>query len=310
MGAFAPNFFGIISHIGGCTLEFLRLIRPKHWVKNLFVGAPLVFSGKFTQMSFIYASFVAFISFCFLSSAIYILNDIKDAPLDRLHPVKKKRPIAANLIKPGQALLFACILILVSFVLGFFINWQVFVCLCAYLLLNIFYTMKGKNMVLIDVFCISAGFALRVIAGSYAVSSLPSGWLVASTFFLALFLGFGKRRGELIFSQNNGSETRAILKYYDTQLLGNVMISTGTAAMVMYTLYTLDLRTIEQFNTDKLYYTIPFVVYGIFRYMFLLLKNGEGEPTDVLLKDKGMILSVLLWFLTVILIIYLGGKVS
>lgn len=261
-------------------------------------------------MSFVYASFLAFMSFCFLSSAIYILNDIKDAPADRLHPIKKLRPIAAGLIKPKHALLFALGLIVVSIAFGILLNWKVFVCLGVYLLVNIFYTTKGKNLILIDVFCIAAGFALRVIAGGYAVSALPSGWLVASTFFLALFLGFGKRRGEFAFSQVNGSEHRKILKYYDANLLGNIMISTGTAAMVMYTLYTLDVRTIEQFGTDKLYYTIPFVVYGIFRYMFLLLKNNDGEPTEVLLKDKGMIFSVLFWFLTVVLIIYLGGKIS
>lgn len=269
-----------------------------------------MFSGRFMNISFIYASLLAFISFCFLSSAIYILNDIKDALTDRLHPIKKKRPIAAGLIKPNHALLFAMGLVIISIILGIFLNWKVLFCLSTYLLVNVFYTIKGKNLILIDVFCIAAGFALRVITGSYAISVLPSGWLVTSTFFLALFLGFGKRRGELAFSQVNGSEHRKILKYYDVNLLGNIMISTGTAAVVMYTLYTLDVRTIEQFGTDKLYYTIPFVVYGIFRYMFLILKNDNGDPTEVLLKDKGMIFSVLFWFLTTVLIIYLGGKIS
>lgn len=277
-------------------------------MKNLFVIAPLIFSGKFTEILSIYTSLLAFISFCFLSSAIYIINDIKDASIDKFHPIKRKRPIASGLVKPKQALIFALWLILTSFLLGTLLNWQVLICLCVYLVVNVFYTFKGKNLILIDVFCIAAGFAIRVIAGSYAVSAMPSGWLVASTFFLALFLGFGKRRGEIILLQTNGSEHRKILKYYDVNLLGNVMISTGTTAMVMYALYTLDTRTIEQFKTDKLYYTIPFVVYGIFRYVFLLIKNGDGEPTEVLLRDKGMIFSVLFWFLTVVLIIYLGGK--
>lgn len=286
----------------------MKLIRPKHWVKNLFVIAPLIFSGKFTDLSFIYASFLAFLSFCFLSSSIYIMNDIKDAPTDRLHPVKKERPIATGLVKPKQAFLLSLVLMMISLLFAVFLSWQVLICLFVYLSVNLFYTLKGKNLILVDVFCIAAGFAIRVISGSYAVSAPPSGWLVTSTFFLALFLGFGKRRGELILSQTNGSEYRKILKYYDVNLLGNIMISTGTVAMVMYALYTLDARTIEQFKTNKLYYTIPFVVYGIFRYMFLLLKNGDGEPTDVLLRDKGMIFSILLWFLTTILIIFLGGK--
>lgn len=237
------------------------------------------------------------------------MNDIKDAPTDRLHPVKKERPIATGLVKPKQAFLLSLVLMMISLLFAVFLSWQVLICLFVYLSVNLFYTVKGKNLILVDVFCIAAGFAIRVISGSYAVSAPPSGWLVTSTFFLALFLGFGKRRGELILSQTNGSEYRKILKYYDVNLLGNIMISTGTVAMVMYALYTLDARTIEQFKTNKLYYTIPFVVYGIFRYMFLLLKNGDGEPTDVLLRDKGMIFSILLWFLTTILIIFLGGKV-
>ncbi len=252
---------------------------------------------------------IALLSFCALSSGVYILNDIKDAPFDRFHPTKKNRPIASGSVKIGVAFFIVILLVAISFVLGFLLNWQVVVCLLCYLILNLFYTFKGKEMILIDIFCIAAGFGLRVICGSYAIGVSPSGWLVTCTFFLALFLGFGKRRGELNSLNKNREDYRKILKYYDVNLLGNIMISTGTATMVCYTLYTLDARTIQQFKTDKLYYTIPFVVYGIFRYIFLLLKNGEGEPTEVLLRDKGMVLSVLLWFISCVLIVYAKGGI-
>jgi len=276
-------------------------------VKNLFVVVPIVFAGKLLSTTFVLSSIIAFISFCLLSSGIYILNDIKDAPFDRLHPKKKTRPIAAGSVKVSMAFFVAFVLLISAFFLASLLNWKVVLCLVLYVLLNFFYTFKGKNVILIDVFCISAGFALRVIAGSYAISVAPSGWLVTSTFFLALFLGFGKRRGEIVTSQEDGVNHRLSLRFYDVNLLNNVMVSTGTAAVVFYALYTLDSRTIEQFKTDKLYYSIPFVVYGVFRYIFLLLKNGDGEPTDVVMKDRGMVLAVFLWFITVVLIIYAGG---
>lgn len=276
-------------------------------MKNLFVVVPIVFAGRLLSTTFVLSSIIAFISFCLLSSGIYILNDIKDAPFDRLHPKKKTRPIAAGSVKVSMAFFVAFVLLISAFFLASLLNWKVVLCLVLYVLLNFFYTFKGKNVILIDVFCISAGFALRVIAGSYAISVAPSGWLVTSTFFLALFLGFGKRRGEIVTSQEDGVNHRLSLRFYDVNLLNNVMVSTGTAAVVFYALYTLDSRTIEQFKTDKLYYSIPFVVYGVFRYIFLLLKNGDGEPTDVVMKDRGMVLAVFLWFITVVLIIYAGG---
>ncbi|MEJ5228901.1 MAG: decaprenyl-phosphate phosphoribosyltransferase, partial [Pseudothermotoga sp.] len=284
-----------------------RLLRPRHWIKNFFVVIPIVFAGKLLDIDRLYATVIAFLSFCTLSSGIYIFNDIKDAPFDRFHPTKRNRPIASGAIKTGVAFFIAFVMLAISFALGFLLNWQVVVCLLCYLTLNLFYTFKGKEMILIDIFCIAAGFGLRVICGSYAVGVSPSGWLVTCTFFLALFLGFGKRRGEINSLNKDADNYRKILKYYDVNLLGTVMISTGTAAMVCYALYTLDAKTIEQFKTDKLFYTIPFVVYGIFRYIFLLLKNGDGEPTEVLLRDKGMVLSVLLWFISCVLIVYAKG---
>lgn len=284
----------------------LKLIRPKHWIKNLFVVIPIVFAKKIFDPVFLSNSLITFAAFCLLSSGVYIMNDIKDAPFDRLHPAKKNRPIASGLFDEKKAKLLVFILIILSLSIGFLQNLYVLICLCCYFLLNTFYTFKGKSIPLLDVLLISTGFALRVIAGSYSIDSKPSGWLVTSAFFLALFLGFGKRRGEITKYNNHGH--RFVLKYYDENLLGNVMISTGTAAMVLYSLYTLDSKTVEQFSTDKLYYTIPFVVYGIFRYIFLLLKNGEAEPTEVILKDKGMILSIFLWFVSVVIVLYFGGS--
>lgn len=172
--------------------------------------------------------------------------------------------------------------------------------------MNVFYTFRGKKMILVDVFCIAAGFAMRVLAGSYVLNLSPSAWLIISTFFLSLFLGFSKRKAELTVSGENNHGQRPLLRLYDANLLTSVIVSTGTASIVFYALYTLDNRTVQQFGTDKLYLTVPFVCYGVFRYMLLSMLSGQEDPTDILVKDKGLWIAIGLWFLTVMLVLYTG----
>jgi decaprenyl-phosphate phosphoribosyltransferase len=284
----------------------LRLLRIKQWVKNLFVIAPLIFSKRFFDCSALLMSFFAVAAFCVASSAVYVLNDIRDAPLDRLHPKKRNRPIASNRVGVRSAYVIFSILLCVSILMATQLGPQFLTCVVVYLTLNVFYTLKGKNVVLIDVFCIAAGFALRVMGGSYAIRVVPSGWLITSTFFLSLFLGFSKRKAELVSLNGEDCAGRPSLQFYDLNLLTNVIVSTGTGAIVFYTLYTLDVRTVQQFGTDKLYLTVPFVCYGVFRYMFLSMRRGEEDPTDVLTKDKLLWLAIGLWFFSVMMILYLG----
>lgn len=244
-----------------------------------------------------------------MASSVYILNDIKDEPFDKLNPRKKNRPIASGKVKKKTAFFTALLLLAISlFVIVPFSNFKVLLCFLFYLGVNIFYTFFGKNLVLIDVFCISAGFAVRVLFGSYIINVTPSGWLVVITFFLALFLGFGKRRGEMAQLQDTAVNQRQVLKQYSMNLLDVIIVATGTATIVLYSLYTLDQNVAQRFGTDKLYLSIPFVTYGIFRHVLLILSNSDGDPTEVVTKDKGMILSIILWLVSVVLIIYAGGK--
>ncbi|MEN3007547.1 decaprenyl-phosphate phosphoribosyltransferase [Pseudothermotoga sp.] len=282
------------------------LLRPKQWVKNLFVIVPLLFSRKLFFLPDFSRSIATFVLFCCLSSAVYILNDIEDAPLDKLHPTKKDRPIASGRVSVRLSYFLFFTLLIVSFVGSLLLSWYVFICFLTYVLLNVFYTFRGKKMILVDVFCIAAGFAMRVMAGSYVLNLSPSAWLIISTFFLSLFLGFSKRKAELTISNNNHGQ-RPLLRLYDANLLTSVIVSTGTASIVFYALYTLDNRTIQQFGTDKLYLTVPFVCYGVFRYMLLSMLSGQEDPTDILVKDKGLWIAIGLWFLTVMLVLYTGG---
>ncbi|MCX7812975.1 MAG: decaprenyl-phosphate phosphoribosyltransferase [Pseudothermotoga sp.] len=281
-------------------------MRPKQWVKNLFVIVPLLFSRKLFFLRDFSRSFAVFVLFCCVSSAVYILNDIEDAPLDKLHPTKKKRPIASGQVSVRLSYFLFFTLLIVSFVGSLLLSWYVFICFLIYVLLNVFYTFRGKKMILVDVFCIAAGFAMRVMAGSYVLNLSPSAWLIISTFFLSLFLGFSKRKAELTVSGENNHGQRPLLRLYDANLLTSVIVSTGTASIVFYALYTLDNRTVQQFGTDKLYLTVPFVCYGVFRYMLLSMLSGQEDPTDILVKDKGLWIAIGLWFLTVMLVLYTG----
>ncbi len=287
-------------------MDLLRLLRPKQWIKNLFVIAPLLFSRRLFLLPDLVCSFIVFLLFCCASSAIYIMNDIKDAPLDRLHPIKRGRPIASGRVSVRLGYLLFTALLVTSIVGSLFLPCSAFVCLLAYVLLNVFYTFKGKEIVLVDVFCIATGFALRVMAGSYVLNLSPSAWLISSTFFLSLFLGFSKRKAELTIFSGRNHDHRPLLQVYEANLLTNVIVSTGTASIVFYTLYTLDARTVHQFGSDKLYLTVPFVCYGVFRYLFLSMINNQEDPTDVLIKDKGLWIAIGLWFLSVVFILYVG----
>ncbi len=285
----------------------IRLARIGHWIKNGFVLAPLVFAGRMSHLPDVIAAGMAFLAFGLAASAGYALNDILDADCDKLHPRKKKRPVASGAVSIMEAGVFAGVLAAMGLTLAIEVSWAFFFVVVTYILVNLFYGLRGKQLAILDAFCIAIGFVLRVIGGAYAIHVEATGWIVVTTFFLSLFLGFGKRRGEIQLLENRGAGHRQVLGDYDRNLLDQVIVSTGTIAIISYALYTLDAGVAAKFGTDKLFYTVPFVAYGVFRYMHVLGRSKEGDPTEVLTSDSGIAIAIALWLIVAIAIIYIDG---
>ncbi len=281
--------------------DIVKLIRVKQWVKNAFVLAPLLFSLKFTETDSIIKAGLAFAAFCFVSSVVYVMNDILDRKKDALHPKKKNRPIASGRISPWAggvievvllALVFVCLLLLGNIKTALVIG--------IYVVINILYSYKLKQMVLIDVLIIAFGFILRVYAGAYAIDVPVSSFIFMATLFLSLFLGFTKRKGELM---RRGSDGRAVLEQYPLKVIDQYIIISATLTIMCYALYTLEPSTIARFSTNRLIYSVIFVIYGMFRYVYILDKDESIEdPTDGLYKDKGLIGVCILYVLYVLAI--------
>ena len=267
-------------------MGLLRLMRPKQWVKNAFVLAPLMFTGLFLDFQSVTQSLFVMILFCAASSATYILNDLKDIEADRKHPKKSKsRPLAQGIVTPKQAImlligLYACLAI------GFIYQPQSLYVIAGYLCLNLAYTYILKHQPVIDIFVIAIGFVLRAWAGSQALDVELSSWMFITTLSLALFLAAVKRRQELRLS---GEKGRSVLKHYTVDLVDRYAEMSATAALLFYSLFVMD-------KHDDLVITIPFVLFGLFRYWFIVESNEEGEsPTDALYSDPQLIVCILAW---------------
>lgn len=282
-------------------LNVVKLIRVQHWIKNLFIFVPLIFALKFTELDLILKSIIAFFSFSLASSFVYIVNDIVDKEKDQTHPKKKFRPIANESITIPNAIFLSVFVIILALGLGILLNVPTFSVVLAYLIMNIFYSFILKNVVLIDVFTIAMGFVLRVVAGAVAINVEISNWVLLTTFFISLFLGFGKRRCELDLA-NDGKDYRPVLDHYSIQLLDYMIVVSLTLTIIAYSLYVVDPEIILKFKTDKLMYTIPIVVYGVFRYLHSIYVKKEGEPSEIIFSDPGLIISVLLWGASVLTI--------
>ncbi len=288
-------------------VELLKSIRPQQWLKNLFIFAPLIFSENIFNRSMFLQSLLAFAVFCLLSGALYILNDLKDIEEDRLHPIKSKRPLAAGELKKRQAIAAFVILSFISLLFASLVNEEfLWVCL-VYYFLQIAYSFALKHVVILDVFIVASGFFLRVIAGAVAIQVQISPWLLICTTLLALFLALSKRRHEILLLDEEAVNHRPILKEYSPYLLDQ-MISVVTASTVIaYCLYTISGETIEKFGTNKLILTVPFVLYGIFRYLYLIHQKAEGgTPETLILKDRPLLFDIFLWIISAALIIYFG----
>lgn len=289
-------------------LKFIELMRPKQWVKNLFVFAPILFAGQLMNLPLLFQSVFAFIAFCGVSSSIYVLNDIIDVESDRVHKKKRYRPIASGDISIKQArILFAVLLVLTS-IISLKLNTYFIATIILYFVNNLLYTFKIKNVVLLDVFSISTGFILRVVGGAVAISVSISSWMIITTIFISLFLGISKRRAELSGpNQENLEKQRKVLSDYDVVFVDQLNTVAATGTILSYALYTVSEKAIASFHSDKLIYTTPFVIYGIFRYLYLLHQKNLGEsPTQIVTKDIPIIINSLLWLIVCAFIIYKG----
>jgi len=286
-------------------VEILKSMRPYQWTKNLFVFAPLIFSQNILNVPYLFKTVLAFALFCLLSGAVYIWNDLRDIEEDKLHPVKSQRPLASGRLGKTPATAAFVFFSLVGLGCAFLLNLTFFILALAYLLLQIFYSAWLKHVVILDVLLIAAGFLLRVSAGGVVIMVDISEWLLICTFLLALFIALSKRRHELVLLEEDASSHRPILQEYSPYLLDQMISVVTASTVVAYCLYTISEETVAKFGSSRLIYTVPFVLYGIFRYLYLIHKKGEGgSPEFLILKDKPFLAGILLWIVSAIIILY------
>jgi 4-hydroxybenzoate polyprenyltransferase len=265
-----------------------------------------VFARELFDPTPLFLTFKAFAAFCLTASAVYILNDIADLKADRVHPEKKNRPIASGRISVRQAMGLLILLLVCVAVLVAGMDKRFLAILITYFFINVAYSFKLKETVLLDVFIISAGFMLRVLGGAFAIDVAVSNWIVLCTLFISLFLGFAKRRAELVVHESLGmTSERKVLLLYSAHFIDQMLTVTTAGAVISYALYTVAPRTIEIFGTDKMIYTTVFVLYGLFRYLYLVHTAKTTEnPTNAVTSDVTIMVTVLLWILTCIGLIY------
>jgi 4-hydroxybenzoate polyprenyltransferase len=282
----------------------LASLRPHQWTKNLVVLAALAFSKHLFDGDAVARVAVAFATFCCLSGAVYLVNDLVDLERDRLHPLKRLRPIASGTLPLSVARAAAACLLALGLVASWGLGPGFLSCALAYLALNLAYSFALKNVVILDVLSIAIGFVVRAVAGALAIGVAFSDWLLVCTILLALFLALAKRRHELATLDDATGHRQALAEY--SPYLLDQMISVVTAScLTAYAFYTLAPETLEKYRTSRLALTIPFVIYGIFRYLYLVhRKDKGGNPSDVLLADWPLLAAVALWAATVVLIVY------
>ncbi|SEA44196.1 4-hydroxybenzoate polyprenyltransferase [Chitinophaga terrae (ex Kim and Jung 2007)] len=287
-------------------MKFIRLLRPKHWIKNAFLFIPLFFAGEIFLVDKVMTVLIAFASFSLIASSIYILNDYRDIEADRQHPVKCKRPLASGEISKTAALMLFIACIAGGFGLGFLVKEKFVFVLSIYFVLNLFYCLGLKNISILDIIILSIGFVLRVKAGGVASGIAMSEWLTIMIFLLALFMAIAKRRDDILIRLDSGKEVRKASKGYNMDFL-NVMLAVVSAVIIVaYLMYAIAPETQARFHTYRLYYTTLFVIGGLLRYLQITyVENNTGSPTKILYKDRFIQLTILLWVLSFYVIIYL-----
>lgn len=287
---------------------YFRLIRAPHWIKNIFLFVPLVYSRNLFHWEHLSLTLLGFVAFNLASSMIYVLNDIVDRDRDKLHPKKKLRPIPAGDIPVASAIAVLAFLGCLTVSIAFLLNVKFQIVILAYILLNTAYSFKLKNIVLLDIFSIAGGFILRVWAGTVVIGVEASSWLILITLFLSLFLAVMKRMSESELLSTEDQDhllVRKVLENYSRRFIDQISAVSSGGVIVFYAFYTVAPRTMEIFGTDQLIYTTPFVVFGIFRYMYLVYQYNKGESTiEILMQDVPTIVNSLLYLSTTVLIVY------
>lgn len=295
-------------------MAYLRLLRPHQWVKNLFVFAGLIFGAQLTHAESVIAALIGFAFLCLVSSTVYVVNDIHDRAEDRLHPRKCKRPIASGEVSVAAAWALAVALLTIGLGGSFLLDRNFAIVVSVYLVLQVAYTFALKQMVLLDVIAIALGFVLRAVAGGVLVHVAISHWLVLCTFTLCLFMGFSKRRCELsaLAEKRNGdaAKHRRTLAEYTPELLNHMTTMTAGVAVVSFMLYATDQKTIDKFGTNYLLYTLPIVVYAIFRFAVLVEHGRVDGPTDVVIRDRPFQVALITWAISAMFIVYRGRELQ
>jgi 4-hydroxybenzoate polyprenyltransferase len=284
---------------------YISALRPAQWTKNLFVFAALFFSKSLVNPHAIIKVSIAFFIFCLVSGCTYIFNDLCDRESDRNHPVKSKRPIASGQMSIQSALWLMIVCLVISLTCAFFVNLPFFIVCGVAIVMQVLYSLVLKKIVIVDVFIIAIAFVLRVVAGGVAINVEISSWILICTLLLALFLALGKRRHELVMIASGVTNKRKVLEEYSSQLLDQMTSIVAASTVIAYALYTISDTTRLRFHTQNLVFTIPFVLYGIFRYLYLIHTRQEGGyPENILISDKPLYFDILLWLVTAGIILY------
>ncbi len=287
-------------------LPLIKSLRPSQWAKNLFVLAPAVFGSLLLDPASAVRAALAFAAFCLASSSVYLVNDIRDREEDRRHPRKRHRPLAAGTLSVPAAVAAVVVLAGSAAAIAVYLGAGFAAVLAAYLVLNVLYTFWLKHMVILDVMSISLGFVLRVEAGARASGVEVSRWLLLCTIFLALFLAFSKRRHEITLLAGAASGQRRVLDQYSPAFLDQMINVVTASSVVSYALYSVAPETVQKYKTGDLVYTIPMVLYGIFRYLYLMYQQpGDRNPTEAILRDPPFLINMALWGAAVVWIVYL-----
>ncbi|MFD0862340.1 decaprenyl-phosphate phosphoribosyltransferase [Sungkyunkwania multivorans] len=282
--------------------SYIHLFRVHQYVKNLFVFAPLFFVFDLSPDT-IGKAMLAFLLFSLIASAVYIINDISDVYTDRAHPIKRFRPIASGAIAVPHALRITLFLLISGMIIAFLFDRDVFFVLSSYLVLNVLYTFWLKHVPVFDVLIIGLGFVLRILAGSYATDIAASNWILAMTFLLAIFLVFSKRRADLVLMQQEGQNSKKNLRLYSIKFLDSIMVFLGVVICVSYLFYTRDRLVIERYGNIWVLLTTPWVVFGVFRYLFFSRSHSEYiDPTSIILKDSWLQGIITGWIITFVVI--------
>lgn len=283
----------------------LEAMRPRQWSKNIFVLAGIVFSGRLFEPQAVLRAALAFVLFCCAASSVYLANDIADRATDVHHPAKRRRPIASGRLSPGLARITALLLAVTALGGAWFLNRETAGIFAAYLIATFAYSFGLKRVFLLDIMIVAAGFVLRAAAGAAAIAAEISPWLLVCSFLLALYLALGRRRAELVLLGDTASSHRAALGEYSLPLVDSWLTTLSAAAIVSYAIYTQSERTVAHFRTTNLVYTVPFVIYGLFRYQHHVVRlDAGGDPGALLVSDKGMWFALIGWGLTAAVIIY------